>query len=307
MIYSICSSTLSVQINSLGSELWSIRDNDDTEYLWQGDEKYWKGRAPVLFPFVGRLPGGHYEMDGQSFSFPIHGFASKTEFDCVAKDEDRIILEMHDTPETRLIYPRKFRFGTEYRISDERLDITYSVYNTDDRTMYFGLGGHPAFNVPPCPGSSFEDWYLEFDTQCSPFRVGFAPTLLINGEESAFALSGGKYLTLSHGLFDDDAVILGNVSSGVSLKNTLNSTSIRISCPGMRYIGFWHMPHTDAPYICIEPWCSLPARNGEPAVFERKNDLISLGAGESYNNTWSVEIRPDCVSSAATVRKTADI
>ena len=30
--------------------------NDETEYLWNGDERYWKYHAPVLFPIVGKVP-----------------------------------------------------------------------------------------------------------------------------------------------------------------------------------------------------------------------------------------------------------
>lgn len=49
MEYTIKSKNLVVKARSFGGELTSIRDNDGTEYLWQGDPKYWKGQAPVLF------------------------------------------------------------------------------------------------------------------------------------------------------------------------------------------------------------------------------------------------------------------
>ena len=35
---------------------------------------------------------------------------------------------------------------------------------------------------------------------------------------------------------------------------------ICVTYPNMTYLGIWHMPKTDAPYICIEPWSSLPSR-----------------------------------------------
>lgn len=53
----------------------------------------------------------------------------------------------------------------------------------------------------------------------------------------------------------------------------------------------WHMPGTDAPYMCIEPWCSLPPAQGEVAVLEEQEDLISLPSRKIYRNTWRIRIR----------------
>lgn len=55
MEYTVKSNALTVKTRSFGGELTSIRDGSGTEYLWQGDPKYWKGQAPVLFPIVGSL------------------------------------------------------------------------------------------------------------------------------------------------------------------------------------------------------------------------------------------------------------
>lgn len=45
MIYTLENDSLKVQVNSHGGELWSIQTKDGAEYLWQGDETYWKDRA----------------------------------------------------------------------------------------------------------------------------------------------------------------------------------------------------------------------------------------------------------------------
>ena len=58
----------------------------------------------------------------------------------------------------------------------------------------------------------------------------------------------------------------------------------------MDYLGLWHMSRTDAPYVCIEPWCSLPSVKGKIAVFEKQSDLIVLHSNKIYRNTWSIKI-----------------
>ena len=61
MIYFIENDYLFVKVSSRGAELTSIKNKDNgVEYLWQGDEKYWAGQAPVMFPICGRLYEGKY-------------------------------------------------------------------------------------------------------------------------------------------------------------------------------------------------------------------------------------------------------
>ena len=43
----------------------SITAADGTEYLWNGDPAYWTGRAPNLFPYVGRLTNDRYAYGGE--------------------------------------------------------------------------------------------------------------------------------------------------------------------------------------------------------------------------------------------------
>ena len=58
----------------------------------------------------------------------------------------------------------------------------------------------------------------------------------------------------------------------------------------MKYLGLWHMPKTNAPYICIEPWSSLPSREGIIEVFEKQSNLLVLEKNKQYTNTWSIKI-----------------
>lgn len=44
------------QIDTLGAELCSLlRKDSGEEFVWQGDERYWAGHAPTLFPITGKL------------------------------------------------------------------------------------------------------------------------------------------------------------------------------------------------------------------------------------------------------------
>ncbi len=66
--------------------------------------------------------------------------------------------------------------------------------------------------------------------------------------------------------------------------------SVTVSFPGMPYLGLWHQPKTDAPYLCIEPWCTLPAWQDQIMALEEQEDLLRLQPGKRYQNTWRIQI-----------------
>lgn len=279
---------LTVAVSQKGAELQSILGADGTEYLWQGDPAYWSDRALNIFPYVARLTEGSYDLDGQRHHMAIHGIAPYREFAVAAHQADRLVLELKSDEDTLREYPRQFVFRIVYALEGSSLVVTYEAENRDSKTMYFGLGGHPGFSVPFC-GGSFEDYRLRFPEDCAPLRVGFTEQCFLSGEDVPYPLENGC-INLRHDLFDEDAIVLKNVAHAVTLENIHGGHSVTVTYPQMDYLGIWHMPKTDAPYVCIEPWCSLPSTQDKIAVFEEQEDLISLAPGGLYQNKWSISI-----------------
>ena len=101
MIYTLENENIRVVASSNGGELHSIKKiNDETEYLWNGDERYWKYHAPVLFPIVGKVNGGKYKIDGIEYELPQYGLARTREFKLIEKSESRIVFELQYDEET---------------------------------------------------------------------------------------------------------------------------------------------------------------------------------------------------------------
>ena len=283
-------SRLRLTVDTVGAQMMSIRTPDGREYLWQGDARYWSDRAPVLFPFVGRLTENAYCYAGRRYSMGIHGFAARQEFDCRCRDGQRLVLERTDNAETRAQYPFAFSLQIAYQLADNQIRIACRVENRDTRPLPFGIGGHPGFRVPLEEGERFEDYYLEFAGGCRPDRVGFTPQLFLSGRDEAYPLEEGRYLPLRHDLFEEDAVVLKNMSREVALRSRVSPHGVRVRCPDMPYLGLWHAPKTDAPYVCIEPWSSLPARQDVVEDLACRSDLIQLAPGRIYDNTWSITV-----------------
>ena len=150
------------------------------------------------------------------------------------------------------------------------------------------IGGHPGFNVPFEKDTVFEDYYLEFDSVRDVKRVGFSEDCFVTEELTDFALVDGVRLPLSHDLFDDDAIVLTDMASSVILKSKTGVREIKVSYSNMSYLGIWHMPKTDAPYIFIDPWSSLPSRKYVIVDLSMQPGLISLRSKCEYENEFTI-------------------
>jgi len=287
-MHTIQNEFLTVTVATKGAELMSIVAADGTEYVWQGDPKYWADRSPNIFPSVGRLTGGKYRLDGNWYELGCHGFAWLRNFEVVKEEPTYLELRLADSEETMAVYPRRFAFTVVYSLDGNKLDILFKVENKDSKELPFGLGGHPGFNVPLAAGKKFEDYQLRFSEKCKPEMYLVTPQYLFSGETAPYPLKDDQIIPLEHSLFNDDAIVLRNAAREVTLETAGDSHSVTVTYPGMRYIGFWHKPHSDAPYVCIEPWCSLASFEGVRAIFEEREDLLRLAPGKTYENRWSI-------------------
>jgi len=291
MLITIQNKHIALTVDTLGAQMMSIRAADGCEYLWQGDPEYWSDRSPTLFPFIGRLLDKRYLLHGKDYPMNIHGFAAELEFFPEEQAGDKLVLSLSSSIATLVRYPFDFTLEITYQLKDRTVEVASRVRNQSRETMPFSLGGHPGFRVPLGDKERFEDYYLEFSECCAPERILFSPsTILVSGERPFTALEEGKRLSLTHSLFDEDAIILKHAAREVSLRSHTSARSVTVSYPDMAYIGFWHWPRKDAPYVCIEPWTSLPGRDGITEEITCRSDLIHLAPGGTYENIWTITI-----------------
>lgn len=291
MIYTLKNSSLTVLVSSLGGELQSIHTQDGIEYLWQGDPKSWNRHAPHLFPYIGRLTNGQFFYQGQSYKLKQHGFLRDNELTLEKNTDTELILSFDDNVETRTRYPFSFHFTLTYRLQGNKLTTIYQVENKTDDVMYFGLGGHPGFNVPIDADLTFEDFYLAFEDGISPKQTLLSENYFISDHVVPYVLEKNNCIPLKHDLFDHDAIILSNAGNTVAIRSNKSNHSILFNFSDFDYLGLWQTPKTDANFICLEPWTSLSSKDGEITDFEKQENLVALPSGEICKKEWSVEIK----------------
>ena len=77
----IKNNTLSAVINAKGAELFSLKDKNSKEFMWEGNPEFWGKHSPILFPIVGTLKKNTYVYDDITYHLPRHGFARDMVFE----------------------------------------------------------------------------------------------------------------------------------------------------------------------------------------------------------------------------------
>lgn len=275
MIYTLSNDNIQASFNSLGAELISVKDKEGCEYIWHADPKFWASHSPIMFPICGRLPNGKYTFEGKTYEMVHHGFARSSEFELAEKTDSKIVFALKANDKTRAIYPFEFELKITYTLNGNKLEMRGDIKNTDTKTLPASFGAHPGFNVPLDSGS-FDDWYVEFDEDCTPDLIIFSENLLDSGKRSPYPLKDSRILPLSHSLFEIDGVFLTHIAKKATLKSDNSSRSITLTFPQMSYLGLWHAPRTEAPYVCIEPWCSIPSMEGMPDDIMQKQAMFHI-------------------------------
>ncbi len=281
---------LSVSIRPQGAELTSIvYKPTQTEHLWQGDPAVWGWHAPNLFPVVGGCLNNQILVDGVAYPMGRHGFARQSVFALVEQTETCARFALTDSDETHKAFPYRFLFEIEYALNDNALSVTYRVRNTDDKTVFFSVGAHPAFNVPfhNVPfgsGEEYEDYWLEFEQDEPLMTHLLSKDGYFTGETQPIPMQGNR-LPLTKHLFDQDALVIKNLRSrAVTIRGKNHDRAVTVSFDGFPYLGLWAKP--GAPFVCIEPWLGCADSVGEPVEFARKELIQQVEAGGVFEATF---------------------
>lgn len=274
----IASGDLRAAINPFGAELSSLRDAEGRELMTDADPAFWTGRAPLLFPIVGRLVDDRYRVDGKEYPLPQHGFARRQRFVPIEQAADRAVFRLTDSDATRAVYPFAFTLDAAFTLAGATLAMDITVTNSGDRDMPASFGFHPAFA-----------WPLPFGRPRADHRIVFEKDE--PADLSAIILGGwiapehwpspldGRELTLADTLFERDALIWDQLESETLRYDGGEGPGLDIGFAGMPKLGIWTKP--GARYVCIEPWHGIADPIGFTGEIWDKPGILRLAPGES--------------------------
>lgn len=285
---SISAGRLSATVSPLGAELQTLSVGG-RNILWTGDPAVWSGRAPILFPIVGRLAGDRYRLDGRSYELPQHGFARRRTFSAAATAASAVTLSLEDSAETMAAWPFAFRLDVTYAIDGVRLDTTAVVHNRGDRPMPLSIGFHPGLAWPLPFGGRRADHAVVFDDpETAPVRRPGADGLLSARSEPSPV--DGRRLALSDDLFAGGALVFTDLQSRRLVYGAEGSPRIAVDFPDTPHLGLWTKPGAGAPYVCVEPWQGHADPEGFAGEFRDKPGLVTIPPGMSRRWRMGLEL-----------------
>lgn len=281
---------LCVEIAEMGAEVTRIYDKtEDNEILWEGNPVYWKRHSPVLFPNVGKTYKNRVLINGTQYPTSQHGFARDNVFTCIEAAKERASFMFRSSEETKEVYPFDFELHINYKLNKKELTVEWQVKNCGDETMYFTIGGHPAFRfakpeetkadyVLKVPGKEKLEYVL-IDISCGCANVDEIHTLQLSEET----------YPLSDELFANDALVVDNGQIEEAwLCHRDGTPYVGVRSEGFPNYGIWSVE--GAPFVCLEPWMGRCDNAGFNAELSEKPNVNKVEAGEKFIKDYTIVV-----------------
>lgn len=284
----ISSDKLSAEINPFGAELSSLRDAGGRELMTDADPAFWSGRAPLLFPIVGRLHGDRYRLGGNYYPLPQHGFARKQMFEPIEQAADRAVFRLADNDDTRAVYPFAFTLDAAFGLSGATLSIDVTVTNTGDAPMPASFGFHPAFAWPLPYGRAKEEHCIVFEAGEPGDLSAIVRGGWIDAQSWPSPLEDGRVLHLNDALFERDALIWEGLASRAVRYGAGEGPGLDVAFPDTDRLGIWTRP--GARFVCIEPWHGIADPHHFDGEIWDKPGMMRFEPGEARTFTMRVTL-----------------
>jgi len=273
---------LTATINSFGAELCSLKNNENKEYIWEGNPDFWGKHSPILFPIVGTLKNNSYQYNIKEYHLSRHGFAREMDFELVDKKENSVTFSIQSSEETLKVYPFIFELQIIYTLDKNSLNIEYKVMNNGKSKMPFSIGAHPAFALP----GNFENYAIQFEKEES-LEYYLLENDLISNKTKTLELQN-KLVPLNYQLFKNDALIFKTLESNsvTILKNS--NPKLRVNFNNFPSLGIW--TKMNAPFLCIEPWFGYSDTNENSGNLFEKEGIQILEENKTFRSEFSIEI-----------------
>lgn len=278
----ISNSTISASIKHSGAELFSLKNNQNKEYIWEGNPDFWGKHSPILFPIVGTLRNNIYTINGKEYQLPRHGFARDTDFQLVEKTENSAVFSLKWDTETLKKYPFEFELQLIYTLEDTSLNIEYKVINTSKTKMPFSIGAHPAIALP----ENFENYALEFEKE-EVLKYYILENDLISNKTEVLKTTN-NLIPLNYQLFENDALIFKSLESNSVTILENSKPYIKVDFEDFPSLGIW--TKDQAPFVCIEPWLGYSDTSENSGDLFEKEGILTLDANQTFHSKFSITV-----------------
>lgn len=273
-----------------GAELVRIYDKTaGQEILWEGNPVYWKRHSPILFPNVGKTWNNTMKIQGKQYDTCQHGFARDMDFELLTSDGQKAVFVLRSDEETKKKYPFDFELFITYRLEGKTILVEWEVKNPSEETIYFTIGGHPAFRFEE-PEAEKEKYILRFPGKEALTYILIDPASGTGVPQETYTLKLEKETCpLSEEMFEKDALIFdGGQIEEVWVCRKDGSPYVGMHCEDFGSFGIWSVK--DAPFVCLEPWAGRCDNVGFDKDISEKPGINAVEAKQSFTREYRIVI-----------------
>lgn len=272
MDYQIRNDVLALTASSRGAELQALYSRDKEDWgslLWDGTPEIWPRRAPVCFPWCGKMEDGWFQAEGRRWEASQHGFIRDMEHTCTEQGADFLEFQL-DWPGEESRWPWRFSFRTRHELAGNAVLTTCTAENRDDRPMPVQLGFHPGLRCPFVPGKGREAFQIRFQRPEAP--------------------GGQEIFPLEEHVFDHDSICFSNLTSQwIQLEEKETGRYLRVDTGGFPFVLLWSKPGIPG-FVCIEPWTGYPGPGHDLAA---RPGAVVLQPGARLVRTQRITVNLD--------------
>ncbi len=254
---------------------------------------------PILFPFPGRISGTVFKWENKQYQLTagdgrgnaIHGFVLNRPWRVIESSAQRAVGQFQASIDDEALltcWPADFRITVTYELHGNELRSTLLVENPDERTLPYGLGTHPYFQLP-LGGQNAADCVVKLPVRSYWELHDMLPTGRELPLPEASVLRAGRrfadmqYDTVMAGLEFNNGQCVAEIQdpqSDLCLQQSFDRT--------FRECVVYTPPHREA--ICIEPYTCVPGS------FQMDRAKINAGMrllqpGDSFETTIRIAAR----------------
>lgn len=278
----ISNSSLKASIKHAGAELFSIKDHQNKEYIWEGNPSFWGKHSPVLFPIVGTLKNNTYTVNNKEYQLPRHGFARDMEFELIDQTENSAVFSLQSNNETLQKYPFEFELQLLYTLEEKELIIGYKVINKGNTKIPFSIGAHPAIALP----HAFEKYSFQFEKE-EVLKYNLLENDLISDKTKVLETTA-HIVPLKYKLFENDALVFKTLESNSLTILEDNKPYVKVNFEDFPSLGIW--TKEQAPFVCIEPWFGYSDTAENSGDLFQKEGILVLDANQTFHSKFSIQI-----------------
>ncbi|WP_026729462.1 aldose 1-epimerase family protein [Flavobacterium denitrificans] len=278
----ISNSVLTASIKHAGAELFSLKNNQDKEFIWDGNPDFWSKHSPILFPIVGTLKNNTYTINEKEYQLPRHGFARDMEFQLIEKTGNSAVFSLESNAETLKKYPFEFELQLIYTLENTSLKIEYIVINKGESKMPFSIGAHPAIALR----ENFENYAFKFEKE-EPLKFNLLENDLISNKTETLKTIN-NVVPLNYKLFENDAIVFKTLESNSLIILENSKPYIQVDFEDFPSLGIW--TKNQAPFVCIEPWFGYSDTAGNSGNLFEKEGVIILEIDQNFHSQFSIKI-----------------